>query len=249
MGPNGSINNSVYVNPFEPGRDGRRRQVFRESPGSPRRRKRMSSRSRSTDLAELDGTRETSLREGRGPKHKRPRGNQVTTLFFTPHTFASEKKVGDIQPAKMHIVRFVGHQCSSKIKPVSQDIPPTFCAFSPQLHNQEQLKISTWMSFHKCLWSPVVSGQKANLERILNIWKKDIIHLTNFYMNVIVCLQGPWVVDVEEYCFEGAHRSSNLSSNMPAAAAASTNANMSAKIAAALNQGFSTLGGRLGNTF
>ena len=74
-------------------------------------------------------------------------------------------------------------------------------------------------------------------------------------MNVIVCLQGPWVVDVEEYCFEGAHRSSNLSSNMPAAAAAaaaaaaSTNANMSAKIAAALNQGFSTLGGRLGNTF
>merc|ERR550532_18097 len=133
MGPNGSINNSVYVNPFEPGRDGRRRQVFRESPGSPRRRKRMSSRSRSTDLAELDGTRETSLREGRGPNHKRPRGNQ-----------------------------------------------------------------------------------------------------------------GPWVVDVEEYCFEGAHRSSNLSSNMPAAAAAaSTNANMSAKIAAALNQGFSTLGGRL----
>lgn len=96
----------------------------------------------------------------------------------------------------------------------------------------------------------MVSGQKANLERILNIWKKDIIHLTNFYMNVIVCLQGPWVVDVEEYCFEGAHRSSNLSSNMPAAAAAaSTNANMSAKIAAALNQGFSTLGGRLGNTF
>merc|ERR550532_1766211 len=70
MGPNGSINNSVYVNPFEPGRDVRRRQVFRESPGSPRRRKRMSSRSRSTDLAELDGTRETSLREGRGPKHK-----------------------------------------------------------------------------------------------------------------------------------------------------------------------------------
>ena len=80
MGPNGSINNSVYVNPFEPGRDGgRRRQVFRESPGSPkRRRKRMNGRSRSTDLAELDGgTRETCLREGRGPKHKRPRGNQV----------------------------------------------------------------------------------------------------------------------------------------------------------------------------
>ena len=91
MGPNGSINNSVYVNPFEPGRDGRRRQVFRESPGSPRRRKRMSSRSRSTDLAELDGRRETCLlREGRGPKHKRPRGNQVPT-FFT--TFVSEKKV------------------------------------------------------------------------------------------------------------------------------------------------------------
>ena len=40
--------------------------------------------------------------------------------------------MGDIQPAKMHIVRFVGHQCSSKIKPVSRDIPPTFCAFSPQ---------------------------------------------------------------------------------------------------------------------
>ena len=53
---------------------------------------------------------------------------------------------------------------------------------------------------------------------------------------------------MEEYCFEGAHRSSNMSSNVPAAAA-STNANMSAKIAAALNQGFSTLGGRLGNTF
>jgi len=131
MGPNGSINNSVYVNPFEPGRDGRRRQVFRESPGSPRRRKRMSGRSRSTDLAELDGTRETCLREGRGPKHKRPRGNQ-----------------------------------------------------------------------------------------------------------------GPWV-DGEEDSLEGRHRSSNMSSNMPAAAAASTNANMSAKIAAAFNQGFSTLGGRL----
>ena len=56
---------------------------------------------------------------------------------------------------------------------------------------------------------------------------------------------------MEEYCFEGAVlSSSNISSNMPvAAAAASTNANMSAKIAAALNQGFSSLGGRLGNTF
>ena len=86
MGPNGSINNSVYVNPFEPGRDGgRRRQVYRESPGgSPRRRKRLSSRSRSTDLAHLDsGSRETCLREGRGAKHKRPRGNQVTPIFST----------------------------------------------------------------------------------------------------------------------------------------------------------------------
>jgi hypothetical protein len=54
------------------------------------------------------------------------------------------------------------------------------------------------------------------------------------------------VVDVEEYCFEGTVlSSSNISSNMPVAAA-STNANMSAKIAAALNQGFSSLGGRLG---
>ena len=69
MGPNGSINNSVYVNPFEPGRDGRRRQE---------RRKRMSSRSRSTDLAEFDGSEE---KEGRGnPKHKRPRGNQVSSF-------------------------------------------------------------------------------------------------------------------------------------------------------------------------
>ena len=78
MGPNGWINNSVYVNPFEPGRDGRRRQLFRESPGSPRRRKRLSVRSRSTDLAEFEATtQETCLREGRGPKHKRPRGYQV----------------------------------------------------------------------------------------------------------------------------------------------------------------------------
>ena len=72
MGPNGSINNSVYVNPFEPGRDGRRRQE---------RRKRMSSRSRSTDLAEFDGSEESWLKEGRGnPKHKRPRGNQVSSF-------------------------------------------------------------------------------------------------------------------------------------------------------------------------
>ena len=78
MGPNGWINNSVYVNPFEPGRDGRRRQLFRESPQSPRRRKRLSVRSRSTDLAEFEATtQETCLREGRGPKHKRPRGYQV----------------------------------------------------------------------------------------------------------------------------------------------------------------------------
>ena len=78
MGPNGWINNSVYVNPFEPGRDGRRRQLFRESPQSPRRRKRLSTRSRSTDLAEFEATsQETCLREGRGPKHKRPRGYQV----------------------------------------------------------------------------------------------------------------------------------------------------------------------------
>ena len=57
------------------------------------------------------------------------------------------------------------------------------------------------------------------------------------------------MVDAEEYCFEGVHRSSNMSSKMPVAAAASTNANMSAKIAAAFNQGVSTLGGKLGNTF
>ena len=56
-------------------------------------------------------------------------------------------------------------------------------------------------------------------------------------------------MDGEEDSLEGRHRSSNMSSNMPAAAAASTNANMSAKIAAAFNQGFSTLGGRLGNNF
>jgi len=65
--------------------------------------------------------------------------------------------------------------------------------------------------------------------------------------------QGAWV-DAEEDCFEEAPHpfSSNQPSNIPpppaaaaAAAAASTNANMSAKIAAAFNQGFSTLGGRL----
>ena len=145
MGPNGSINNSVYVNPFEPGRDGRRRQVFRESPGSPRSRKRISGRSRSTDLAELDGTRETCLREGRGPKHKRPRGNQVTLFvairnsgdhFDTMRYFCltkngfAQNNVVHIQLAKNAIVRFAGHQCSSKFKSVSPDIPQMFCIFS-----------------------------------------------------------------------------------------------------------------------
>ena len=59
-------------------------------------------------------------------------------------------------------------------------------------------------------------------------------------------------MDGEEDSLEGRHRSSNMPAAAvaaAAAAAASTNANMSAKIAAAFNQGFSTLGGRLGNNF
>ena len=98
-----------------------------------------------------------------------------------------------------------------------------------------------------------------------NIFNKKILSdIWSTFNHVIV--QGPWVVDVGEDIFEGAHPSSNMSSNLPVAAVAaastngqaaaaeqagtgSNNANMSAKIAAAFNQGFSTLGGRLGNTF
>ena len=71
MGPAGSINNSVYVNPFDPGRDGRRRRGV------------ASRRSRSTELAELEtADREVDM-EDRQPKHRRARLLQVILVIPT----------------------------------------------------------------------------------------------------------------------------------------------------------------------
>jgi hypothetical protein len=109
MAPNGSINNSVYVNPFDPGRGGRGgggphhpptppKAVMTSTPprggSSPQRRVRIASgergrdvRSRSSDLCEdldlLD--RETGLEYGEEddypPKHRRVRKSQVMGFF------------------------------------------------------------------------------------------------------------------------------------------------------------------------
>jgi hypothetical protein len=83
MAPNGSINNSVYVNPFDPSRDNRRgernpHKAVTPSPrGSPQRRVRIAARSRSSDLADLDlMDRETSM-DDVPPKHRRARISQV----------------------------------------------------------------------------------------------------------------------------------------------------------------------------
>jgi hypothetical protein len=68
MAPNGSINNSVYVNPFNPGRgaDGGRRSRPRAA------------RSQSTDLAELDTE---DGEEVQIAKHRRNRIHQVTDAY------------------------------------------------------------------------------------------------------------------------------------------------------------------------
>lgn len=83
MAPNGSINNSVYVNPFDPSRETRRAErnpnkAVTPSPrGSPQRRVRIAARSRSSDLADLDlMDRETSM-DDVPPKHRRARISQV----------------------------------------------------------------------------------------------------------------------------------------------------------------------------
>jgi hypothetical protein len=82
MGPNGSINNTVYVNPFDPSRESRRgergssKAVTPSPRGSPQRRVRIAARSRSSDLADLDLIdRETCL-DDFPPKHRRARISQ-----------------------------------------------------------------------------------------------------------------------------------------------------------------------------
>lgn len=85
MAPNGSINNSVYVNPFDPHRDQRRRRkaVTPSPKGSPQRRVRIAARSRSSDLCDLDlMDRETSVNEP-PPKHKRARVAKVKLFIFS----------------------------------------------------------------------------------------------------------------------------------------------------------------------
>ena len=97
MAPNGSlINNTVYVNPFDPAQ-GRRNgknnnSAVTPSPrGSPQRRVRIAARSRSSDMAELDCMdRETSMDEIQ-PKHRRARISQVSRIIiygYIPHSFA-----------------------------------------------------------------------------------------------------------------------------------------------------------------
>ena len=77
MAPNGSINNCVYVNPFDPARRRGNNAVTPSPKGSPARRVRIAARSRSSDLCDLDiMDRETST-EGCPPKHRRTRMSQV----------------------------------------------------------------------------------------------------------------------------------------------------------------------------
>ena len=72
MAPNGSINNSLYVNPFDPARDRKKAVTL-----SPQRRVRIAARSRSSDMCDLDlMERETSM-EDVPPKHRRARVSQV----------------------------------------------------------------------------------------------------------------------------------------------------------------------------
>ena len=89
MAPNGSINNCVYVNPFDPGRGGDRRRgrhnkaVTPSPKGSPVRRVRIAARSRSSDLCDLDlMDQETCMEDLGAPKHRRARVSQVGTV---PH--------------------------------------------------------------------------------------------------------------------------------------------------------------------
>lgn len=87
MGPNGSINNSVYVNPFDPSREGRgfgegggernsKKAVTLSPRGSPQRRVRIAARSRSSDLADLDLMDREMFMVDVGPKYQRARISQ-----------------------------------------------------------------------------------------------------------------------------------------------------------------------------
>ena len=80
MGPSGDINNSVYVNPFDPGREGRKAARREGEVGS------KVSREGSSDLGELlerglEVEQEGELEGGmqRSQKHSRTRQSQVTT--------------------------------------------------------------------------------------------------------------------------------------------------------------------------
>lgn len=99
MAPNGSINNCVYVNPFDPARrrnggngnggggnsaNASGAPVTPSPKGSPARRVRIAARSRSSDLCDLDVMDRETWTETAGwpPKHRRMRMSQVESANF-----------------------------------------------------------------------------------------------------------------------------------------------------------------------
>lgn len=79
MGPAGSITSSVYINPFQPAHPVRASQ---DSLASPRRRVKMSARSRSHELSEWGGGKGGSGGSGdlRDHKQRKPRTSQLRSL-------------------------------------------------------------------------------------------------------------------------------------------------------------------------
>ena len=73
MRPNGSMNNSVYVNPFDP--TTKRKAIGRTIKGSPKHHMKMSSRSRSNDLSELDLSSKGYSLDNLEQKNKKKRNN------------------------------------------------------------------------------------------------------------------------------------------------------------------------------
>lgn len=87
MAPNGSINNCVYVNPFDPGRDrgrGGGKAVTPSPRGSPQRRVRIAARSRSSDLCDFDLMDRETCMDDVAPKHRRARISQVRVRSSEP---------------------------------------------------------------------------------------------------------------------------------------------------------------------
>ena len=81
MRPNGSINNSVYVNPFDPAT--KRKAIGRTVKGSPKHRMKLSSRSRSNDLSELDLSSKGNSLDNLEHQNKRNKSRKSQVIYVS----------------------------------------------------------------------------------------------------------------------------------------------------------------------